>query len=152
MLLVFVFTVMPASAAKKDTFVIGWNTKFSTLDNYKSSLRVSIQFGYMVFDSLVTRDPDTGKILPGLARSWKNIDPVTWEFKIQPGVKFHNGNPCNAEAVRFTIEDRILAEEQKATQRNNFKWINKVEVIEDVIVPPEVQPVYRRCDVSNHHP
>ena len=132
LLLVFVFTVMPASAAKKDTFVIGWNTKFSTLDNYKSSLRVSIQFGYMVFDSLVTRDPDTGKILPGLARSWKNIDPVTWEFKIQPGVKFHNGNPCNAEAVRFTIEDRILAEEQKATQRNNFKWIKKVEVIDDV--------------------
>ena len=132
LLLVFVFTVMPASAAKKDTFVIGWNTKFSTLDNYKSSLRVSIQFGYMVFDSLVTRDPDTGEILPGLARSWKNIDPVTWEFKIQPGVKFHNGNPCNAEAVRFTIEDRILAEEQKATQRNNFKWIKKVEVIDDV--------------------
>ena len=132
LLLVFVFTVMPASAAKKDTFVIGWNTKFSTLDNYKSSLRVSIQFGYMVFDSLVTRDPDTGKIYPGLARSWKNIDPVTWEFKIQPGVKFHNGNPCNAEAVRFTIEDRILAEEQKATQRNNFKWIKKVEVIDDV--------------------
>jgi len=86
----------------------------------------------MVFDSLVTRNPDTGRILPGLARSWKNIDPVTWEFKIQLGVKFHNGNPCNAEAVRFTIEDRVLAEEQKAHQRNNFKWIKKVEVNDDV--------------------
>ena len=123
LLLVFVLATMPALAAKKDTLKIGFPTKFSTLDNYQSSLRVSIQFGYMVFDSLVTRDPDTGKILPGLARSWKNIDPTTWEFKIQPGVKFHNGNPCNAEAVRFTIEERLLAEEQKATQRSNFKWI-----------------------------
>ena len=122
----------PGYAAGKDTMKIGFPTRFSTLDNYQSSLRVSIQFGYMVFDSLVTRDPDTGKIHPGLARSWKNIDPTTWEFKIQPGVKFHNGNPCNAEAVRFTIEDRILAEDQKAVQRGNFKWIKKVEVIDDV--------------------
>ena len=48
------------------------------------------------------------------------------------GVKFHNGNPLNAECVRFTIEDRILAEDQKSPQLGNFKWIQKVEVIDDL--------------------
>jgi peptide/nickel transport system substrate-binding protein len=94
----------PSQAAKKDTLVIGFSDLFSTLDHYQSTLRATIQLGYMVWDSLVTRNPDTGEINPGLARSWKIINPTTWEFKLQPGVKFHNGNPCNSQAVRYTIE------------------------------------------------
>jgi peptide/nickel transport system substrate-binding protein len=67
-----------------------------------------------------------------LARSWKVINPTTWEFKMQPGVKFHNGNPCNAQAVRYTIEERVLDEKQKSPQAGNFKWIKNVEVVDDV--------------------
>ena len=120
----------PSLAAKKNTLTVGFYTKFGTLDYYKTSTRVSIQFGYMVWDSLVVRDAETGKIYPGLARSWKIINPTTWEFKLQPGVKFHNGNPCTSEAVRYTIEERAL--EPKATRLGNFKWIKKVEVIDDL--------------------
>ena len=109
-LLSIILAAFPASAAKKDTLRIGFQERFSTLDHYQSTLRVTIQLGYMIWDSLVTRNPDTGEILPGLARSWRIVDPTTWEFKIQPGVKFHNGNPCNAEAIRFTVEERILDE------------------------------------------
>jgi peptide/nickel transport system substrate-binding protein len=122
----------PAPAAQKDTLVIGFYDVFSTLDHYQSTLRATIQLGYMIWDSLVTRNPDTGQILPGLARSWKMVNPTTWEFKMQPGVKFHNGNPCNAEAVRYTIEDRVLDEKQKSPQAGNFKWIKKVEVVDEV--------------------
>jgi peptide/nickel transport system substrate-binding protein len=121
-----------APAAKKDTLVVAFNDVVATLDHYQSTMRTTIQLGYMVWDSLVTRNPDTGEIIPGLARSWKMIDPLTWEFKLQPGVKFHNGNPCNAEAVRYTIEERVLDEKQKSPQAVNFKWIKKVEVVDDV--------------------
>lgn len=131
LLTIFIMAVVPAVAAKKDTMIIGQHTKFSSLDQYKSGQREGIQLNVMLFDTLVTRDAKTGRIQPGLARSWKNIDPLTWEFKIQPGVKFHNGNPCNAEAVRFTLEDRILAD-QKSPVHGNFKWINKVEVLDDL--------------------
>ena len=67
----------PGYAASKDTLKIGFQERFSTLDHYQSTLRVTIQFGYMVWDSLVTRDPNTGKIYPGLARSWKIIGRTT---------------------------------------------------------------------------
>ncbi|MBW1961276.1 MAG: hypothetical protein JRJ04_07455 [Deltaproteobacteria bacterium] len=130
--LTIVFFALPSFGARKDTLKIGFQERFSTLDHYQSTLRVTIQLGYMIWDSLVTRNPDTGQILPGLARSWKIINPTTWEFKIQPGVKFHNGNPCNAEAIRYTIEERILDEKQKSPQLGNFKWIKKVEVIDDI--------------------
>jgi len=36
---------------------------------------------------------------PGLAVSWKNTSPTTWELKIRPNVKFHNGNPLTANDV-----------------------------------------------------
>ena len=130
--MILTLVLAPAAMAKKDTLKIGFATKFSTLDHYKSTLRVTIQFGYMVWDPLVTRDPDTGKIYPGAAKSWKTINPTTWEFKLQPGIKFHNGNPLNAEAVRFTIEDWVLNPAIKSPQLGNFKWIKKVEVVDDL--------------------
>jgi ABC-type transport system substrate-binding protein len=52
---------------------------------------------------------------------------------MQPGVTFHNGNPCNAEAVRYTIEERVLDEKQKSLQAGNFKWIKKVEVLQSAV-------------------
>jgi len=121
-----------ALAVDKTTLRYGIPTKFASMDQYKSTQRITIQMGYLMWDPLVTRDPDSGKINPHLAKSWRNIDATTWEFKLVPGVKFHNGNPLNAECVRFTIEDRILADEQKSPQRGNFKWIKKVEVINDL--------------------
>jgi peptide/nickel transport system substrate-binding protein len=142
--LVFALAAVSVSAEKKDTLVVGQYERFTTLDHYQSTLRSTIQLGYMIWDSLVTRNPDTGEILPGLARSWKVIDPVTWEFKIQPDVKFHNGNPCDAEAVRYTIEGRILDEAQKSPQQGNFKWVKKVEVVDPVtfrIITHEPYPI-----------
>lgn len=69
--------VSPLQAEKKDTLVIGCSDVFSTLDHYQSILRATIQLSYMVWDSLITPNPDTGEIVPGLARSWKVINPTT---------------------------------------------------------------------------
>jgi len=55
-------------------------------------------------ETLLTRDPDTMEIKPLLATAYKNIDPNTWEFTLRQGVKFHNGEPFNAESVKFSIE------------------------------------------------
>jgi len=38
-----------------------------------------------IFDKLVQMDPDS-KMIPGIATSWKTIDPTTWEFKLRKGV------------------------------------------------------------------
>jgi peptide/nickel transport system substrate-binding protein len=62
-----------------------------------------------VYEGLVRAYGDkTVKIVPDLATSWtESPDGKTWTFKLRSGVKFHDGNPVNAAAVKFTF-DRIL--------------------------------------------
>lgn len=40
---------------------------------------------------------------PGLAESWHAVDDRTWEFKLRPGVKWHDGSPFSADDVVFTF-------------------------------------------------
>lgn len=54
------------------------------------------------YDTLVGRDVNL-QVVPSLALSWKVIDETTWEFKLRPGVTFHDGAPFTAEDVKFTI-------------------------------------------------
>jgi peptide/nickel transport system substrate-binding protein len=72
----------------------------------------STQFGerpvlYCVFESLVTYDSNFN-ILPGLATSWKVLKGGSeLVMKLRPNVKFHDGTPCNAAAVKFNY-DRLI--------------------------------------------
>jgi peptide/nickel transport system substrate-binding protein len=59
-----------------------------------------------VMDTLVRLD-DKEQLEPDLAVSWKNLNPTTWEFKLRQGVKFQDGEPFNADAVKYTF-DRLL--------------------------------------------
>jgi peptide/nickel transport system substrate-binding protein len=55
-----------------------------------------------VYDGLTYRDFSSGepKIVPKLAETYtQQSDPKTWRFKLRSGIKFHNGEPVNADAV-----------------------------------------------------
>ncbi len=56
-----------------------------------------------VFDGLIHLDLD-GKMVPGLAVKWKQLDAVTYEFQLRKGVTFHDGSPFTAEDVKYTYE------------------------------------------------
>ena len=67
-----------------------------------------------VTETLTEIDPDDGSITPRLATEWEQIDDLTWRFKLREGVKFHDGEPFNAEtaktAILRTLDDRIDCE------------------------------------------
>ena len=56
-----------------------------------------------VFESLVDADPQ-GKPQPGLALSWRSIGDTTWEYTLRKGVRFHDGEPFNADTVLFNLD------------------------------------------------
>lgn len=63
---------------------------------------------YMIFDRLV--DFKDGKLSPQLAESWDISDGGrVIALHLRKGVKFHNGEPFTAEAVKFTL-DRAIAQ------------------------------------------
>ncbi|EHD21456.1 MULTISPECIES: ABC transporter substrate-binding protein [Brenneria] len=82
-----------------------------------------------LFDTLVMRDPQMN-LQPGLALSWQAIDDSTWQFELRQGVKFSNGEPVNAQAVKFSIE-RILDPANHAPTISYIRTIKSVEVIGD---------------------
>ena len=45
----------------------------------------------------------TGQAEPRVGTSWRNKDPQTWEFKLAPNLKFHSGEPFNADSVVFMV-------------------------------------------------
>ncbi|WP_219460090.1 ABC transporter substrate-binding protein [Nonomuraea rhizosphaerae] len=58
----------------------------------------------VVYESLVGRSAD-GQIKPGLATEWKLSDEnKVITFKLREGVKFHNGEAFNADAVKASLE------------------------------------------------
>jgi peptide/nickel transport system substrate-binding protein len=61
-----------------------------------------------IFDGLVNQD-EKQQLKPALALSWKPIDDTTWEFKLRPGVKFHDGTDFDAADVIASIERVSLA-------------------------------------------
>ncbi len=95
-----------------------------------SSIRAKV--GVSMFDSLVGRDGDN-RITAQLAESWKALDDLTWQFRLRRGVVFHDGEPFNAEAVRFTFE-RVLDPGQKSPNRANVGEVARVDVVDDYTV------------------
>jgi peptide/nickel transport system substrate-binding protein len=55
-----------------------------------------------VFDTL-THSGDRLQVEPGLAESWRIVNPTTWEFRLRRGVKFHDGSDMTAEDVAASI-------------------------------------------------
>ena len=122
-----------SAQTKDDTVVYVLQSDIQTWDPPNSVLRESIILGYNVFDHLAARDLKTGKVGPSLALSWKNLDETTWEVKLRPNVKFHDGTPFGAKDVKATF-DRVLNPENKLTARGNHIKIKSVEVVDDLTV------------------
>ena len=86
-----------------------------------------------IFDSLVRRDAES-RIEPGLAESWTMVDPLTWEFRLRRGVKFHDGSEFTAEDVRFSLERVAGLPNNPNPYTSNIRSIRQVEVIDPYTV------------------
>jgi len=88
-------------------------TSPDSLDPHRSGLAVAVRVIRTIHDSLVVQD-ENGEIKPWLATSWDiSDDGLTYTFKLREDVKFHDGTPFNAEAVKYNF-DRIINPETKA--------------------------------------
>lgn len=87
-----------------------------------------------IFEGLVRMDADYG-IVPALATEWEFESPNTWRFTLRDGVTFHDGQPFDANAVKYTF-DRIA----KAGGGTPGFGKDSTKVIDDLTV--EVTPTF----------
>ncbi|WP_163969780.1 glutathione ABC transporter substrate-binding protein [Oceanobacillus halotolerans] len=92
----------------------------------------SFDVQFNIFEKLVWQDENM-ELQPGLAESWEAIDETTWEFKLQEGVKFHDGSDFNAEVVKANIE-RIQNPDVSAPTAYLVDMISEVQIVDDYTV------------------
>jgi len=84
---------------------------------------------YAIHDALVRPYPGQ-KMGPSLAESWEESeDGLTYEFKLRPGLKFHNGDPVTTEDVKFSFE------RYQGTGAQTLKdHVREVEIVDPLVV------------------
>jgi peptide/nickel transport system substrate-binding protein len=98
-----------------------------TLDPAISSMVYAQQVGEAIFDRYLAYD-DQGVIQPALAESYQwSPDGKILTLNLRRDVKFHNGDPFNATAVKYSLE-RILDPNMKSPAAASLAEVTKIEV------------------------
>jgi peptide/nickel transport system substrate-binding protein len=118
--------------AARESITIDLPNDAATLDPHVQWDTDSYTIYRNIFDNLVTRDA-SGKIVPQVAESWRQIDDTTIEFTIRKGLKFHDGSPLTAEDVAFSIR-RITDPAFRSPQLSQFDQIASAEPMGDKVI------------------
>ncbi|MBI4063176.1 MAG: ABC transporter substrate-binding protein [Elusimicrobia bacterium] len=92
-----------------------------------------------VLEGLLRFDAE-GRVEPALAERWERLNDATVRFYLRKNVTFHNGEPFDARAVKFSLE-KYVAPETRFPALGFVATIASVTVINDHVV-----------DVLTHHP
>ncbi|MGQ0571584.1 MAG: ABC transporter substrate-binding protein [Armatimonadota bacterium] len=130
--LMIILAAAPTKAQRPDarTLVIGLNTDIPHFDSMRLAGLPNFGIVNQVTEQLVRID-QTGKIIPLLAESWAIAGGGTqWTLSLRRNVRFHDGSPFNAAAVKYNIE-RLLRISPVAV---TFRAIDRIEVVDDATV------------------
>ncbi len=120
----FALMAQPSFAAVDVVLAIGGQP--DALDPYNTNTTLTQALLKNFYQGLYGFDKDLN-IVPVLAESHTvSKDGLTYDFKLRQGVKFHDGTPFNAEAVKATLE-RAVNPENKLARHNQFNRIAKVD-------------------------
>jgi peptide/nickel transport system substrate-binding protein len=104
------------------------------LDPTDATNATSEQIVMNLFDGLTSLAPDM-TVRPGLATDWNaSPDGLRWTFRLRRSVQFQDGQPVDADAVKFTF-DRILDEKKPRKRRGYYAPVIKsVRVVDEAAI------------------
>jgi peptide/nickel transport system substrate-binding protein len=120
----------PAAAGGTLTFAL--ENDVIDFDPMRSRAFVDRNVHYQIYDSLVRSDAN-GKVIPWLAEKWDvSSDGKQVTFSLRKDVKFHDGSPFDAEAVKWNI-DRYRTTEGSA-RSGELAPVASVDVVDPATV------------------
>jgi len=81
---------------------LGLSSPATSADPHYQAVSANVSLSQHIFDALVHVDA-AGRYVPGLATSWRATDAYTWEIKLRPGVRFHDGSLLTMEDVLHSL-------------------------------------------------
>ncbi|MBY5977489.1 ABC transporter substrate-binding protein [Phaeobacter italicus] len=126
--------ILAGAASARDTVTVALQLEPPHLDPTSAAAGAIDQVLYSnVFEGL-TRFMGDGSVVPGLAESWEiSEDGLTYTFRLQDGVTFHDGTSMDAEDVKFSL-DRARAEDSTNAQKALFADIASVDAVDPLTV------------------
>lgn len=120
--------------AKPKTLVVAGGTNAVSMDVHKVSDSPSFTVLEHMNETLFSMSAD-GQLKPLLAESFTQdaSDPKKYTIKLRSGVKFSDGTPFNAAAVKANFE-RILKPETKAAMKHLIELVEKIDTPDDLTV------------------
>lgn len=106
-----------------------------SLDPHQETAFYTTGITLMVYNTLLRLAPDGQGVELDLAKSWRQIDERTYEFKIHEGVRFQdippvNGRECTSADVKYSIERMSGMYGKKANFKHRYYFEDKLESIE----------------------
>ncbi len=128
---------------RKDSIVLGMALEPVGLDpTAAAASSIAEVTQYNIFETLTKINAD-GSVTPLLAERWEvSPDLRTYTFKLRKGVKFQNGEPFNAQAVKFSFT-RAGGEKSTNKDKRTFSSMESIAALDDstlVIVNKELDP------------
>ncbi len=123
----------PAVVSKPRQIVVAQYADVISLDPQDTNDNASYGPEKLMFEGLVGFN-EKMEMVPMLAERWEaSPDATTFTFYLRKGVKFHDGTPFNAEAVKYNF-DRITNPDNKLKRYGLYRIIAKTEVVDEYTV------------------
>ncbi len=95
--------ILPPAPAGAVDAVIAVRAETSSIDPHFALVGANQAIAQHIFDSLLDTDANL-RPAPGLAESWRLVEPGLWEFTLRAGAVFHDGSPVTTADVKFSLE------------------------------------------------
>jgi len=129
-LLMCIFVLSGYGEEKLPDLIVLTGSDASTFDPHFCTDSATEIFNKNIYNNLVKFNADL-EIVPDLAKSWEvSADGLVWTFNLRQNVKFHDGTPFNAKAVKVSFE-RVLNPDTGSPRRSVLQSISGVEVVDD---------------------
>jgi len=131
MIAVTIGTAVQAQQPLTLTMAVG--APVTSLDPHYHQLSPNNAVSDMIFSKLVETDAQARNV-PGLALEWRVVGPTTWEFKLRPNVRFHNGNAFTAEDVAFTLRRLPNVPNAPSSFAAFSRPIQRIEIVDPLTI------------------
>jgi peptide/nickel transport system substrate-binding protein len=123
---------LTGQAIGASSIVVAVDSPPRTMNPHGSDADANLSVMANFFDGLMQRKAPKGDLSPALALRYEHPDLLTWKLYLRKGVRFHNGNPFNAEDVKFSFER--LSNPDVSEFINTGKSIASIDIIDDYTV------------------